>query len=150
MQKNPHAAVADFSLNLFDERACKKWLLEHAHPNGPACPECGRLLRNDKSLASWWKLDRVCCAGCKRYFTAFTGTMYQGTKLDPREIYAMTLFIALGVPANHIAAALRLSVTTVRNWITRFAIEQDIIDQEQLNLLTSSSAVQGDPERHDE
>ena len=53
-------------------------------PKEPTCPSCGRGARRlaDKSLSGWstWR-----CVGCRKRFTATTGTAIHSTKLPPSD-----------------------------------------------------------------
>lgn len=109
-----------FSPAVLDERICREWLLSVLHPGGAVCPGCGAVITSEKQLKTWRNLGRVSCGSCEKFFTAATGTILQGSKLDIRAVYSLALLFGFKVPIAQVARALTLSYSTVENWHSRF------------------------------
>lgn len=119
MQKTSNFINLDaghFSLELFNETECRSWILKQLHPEGAKCPNCGTPVISEKTLSTWAALGRVSCRSCSRFFTAATGTMIQGAKIDLRTLYCLALFLSLQVPVAKIVQILKVSHGTVTNW----------------------------------
>lgn len=112
----------NFTVELFDEKKCTAWILNKLHPTGAYCPRCKEPIESDKSLQNFWSLKRVYCRHCKKVFTALTGTMLNGIQMSLRSIFAMGVFIGLGVDRNTIAKLLKIHPETVRIWEGKFKI----------------------------
>lgn len=110
-------ALVYFDPDFFDEAACREWVISRLHPGGPACPGCGLKLDDDKSFRAG---KRCHCGRCGRWFTATTRTILEGTHLDFAQVYALALFIELGIPATRTASMLGISADTVRLWMKKF------------------------------
>ena len=102
----------DFPIvDLLDQGACYRKLLDLLHPDGLACPHCGdrdrlRVHRRDRAPILAYR-----CAACRRISTAFTGTVLQGTKRRPVELVLILRGIAQGVSTAQLARELGCSRT---------------------------------------
>jgi transposase-like protein len=75
-------------LDLMDEPACHRRLLDLLYPDGLTCPRCGGgrnryniHRRHDDSPVVDYR-----CRDCRRVFNLFTGTIWQGTHRSPAQI----------------------------------------------------------------
>ena len=61
-----------------DDKAAEAWFVEKRWPHGIACPNCG-----DTDVLHQAKHPQMSyrCKGCRKYFSAKTGTVMQGSKL---------------------------------------------------------------------
>jgi transposase-like protein len=97
----------DFPIvDLMDEDACYATVVEWLHPEGMACPRCGR---NDRRVVHRRGRAPVLdfrCGHCQRVFNAFTGTALRGAKRRPRELVLIVRGFAQGVPTAPLAREL--------------------------------------------
>ena len=100
----------DFPIgDLMDESACYDFLVDLLHPDGLACPRCGdhdhlKVHRRDRAPILAYR-----CTACRRIFTAFTGTVLQGTKRRPIELVLILRGIAQGASTARLARELGCS-----------------------------------------
>src|SRR5262249_9427888 len=81
------AGPMDFPLkDYLDEGACSRRLVALLHPNGLACPRCGRGQHLGVHSRHREPVLEYQCGDCGRVFNAWTGTTLQGTHRPPREI----------------------------------------------------------------
>lgn len=93
-------------IDLMDEDACYATVVEWLHPEGMACPKCGR---NDRMVVHRRGRAPVLdfrCGHCKRVFNAFTGTGLRGAKRRPSELVLIVRGFAQGVPTAQLAREL--------------------------------------------
>ena len=123
------SVIESFTVELFDERVCREWILNKLHPEGASCPGCGKPILSAKCLQNFWNLKRVFCKDCKKIFTALTGTMLNGIQMDLRTLFVMAVFLQLGADRKVIAKLLKIHPETVRFWEMKFkaweAMEKD-------------------------
>ena len=98
---------------------CRRGLIGLLHPGGGRCPGCGEPV-GEHQLDSWHGLKRLRCGRCGRFFTAASGTVLSGCKLDWRVVFLIAAFLALGLEVKVIARTLGVSEETVRLWRGRF------------------------------
>ena len=110
----------NFTVELFDERVCREWILNKLHPEGAFCPGCGKPILSAKCLQNFWSLKRVFCKDCKKIFTALTGTMLNGIQMDLRTLFVMAVFLQLGADRKVIAKLLKIHPETIRFWEMKF------------------------------
>jgi len=108
-----------FSPAVLNKKDCRSWILQRLHPDGATCPGCGAAIASEKVLFTWENMGRVSCRICSRFFTAATGTILQGAKLDIQTLYALALLLSLEIPIVKVAQALKVSYCTVSNWENR-------------------------------
>ena len=99
----------------FSERRCREWLINELNPGGVNCPSCGQA-QDSSRLQLVYSLKRIRCCSCGRKFSAFTGTVFEGTQLGPRQIVVMLMLMRMGRPNADIARAARISRSTVSRW----------------------------------
>lgn len=97
----------DFPItDLMDEDACYAKLIQWLHPQGFACPKCGR---DDRMAVHRRRRPPVLdfrCGHCHRVFNAFTGTSLHGVKRRPSELVLIVRGFAQGVPTAQLAREL--------------------------------------------
>jgi transposase-like protein len=97
----------DFPIaDLMDEDACYAKLLGWLHPDGLACPRCGRRDGLHVHRRHRVPLLDYRCKACRRVFNAFTGTALQGTQRRPVELVLIVRGFAQGVPTAQLAREL--------------------------------------------
>jgi transposase-like protein len=112
----PGEALAALTTAFLAPGPVRRWLIDRLHPRGPECPHCGLPVSGEARLEAFWDRRRLECPQCGRWFTAFSGTILQGCKLDEPTVYLLAVYLALGWDASRIAAALNISAETVRVW----------------------------------
>ncbi len=106
----------DFPLTaLMDEQACYDKLVSLLRPDGLCCPRCGgtdsvRVHGRDRTPVLRYRCHpQAAHPGCGRVFTAFTGTVLDGTDKSPSVILLLLRGFAQGVPTAKLARELNLS-----------------------------------------
>lgn len=89
---NAHEIMTAMTPDFLDRDFCSRWALNRLHPNGPACPWCGRFLEA-RAVERFFEMKQITCPACERKFTGKTGTVFNGIKADFRE--ALFLCFAL-------------------------------------------------------
>lgn len=117
------AAAKFFGSDLLKVEHVAFWTAAQLHPAGGRCPHCSAAIDGDR-LARFFELKQVRCPDCSKKFTALTGTLLNGSKLEPQDIYLIAVLSHLGVSASRIAAQLRCHVDTVINWQHHFQAQQ--------------------------
>lgn len=57
-------ALKALTVDFFNEKACRDYVLRRLHPDGPQCPGCGRRVNNEISINNFWELRRCECKHC--------------------------------------------------------------------------------------
>lgn len=123
-----------FNARFLKMEPCRDRILGRLHPQGAACPECTHSIKSEKMLKNFWTGRRCTCAHCKIRFTALSGTLFQGTHLNFKEIFLITFLLGLqaeGLNISSIAKAVGVSENTTRRWIKKFKIIEEIKNQEE-------------------
>jgi transposase-like protein len=105
-----------------DHDACLALLETMFHPRGLSCPACGCSARKRFGRTVSHGVPRYRCRACGRIYTVISGTIFSGTKLDPRRI-VLLLYLA-GIGADHalIARMLDIPVERVRSHLARVSL----------------------------
>jgi transposase-like protein len=93
-------------LDLMDESACYDFLVELLHPQGLACPGCGRIRGQAVHRCHREPVLDFRCTRCGRVYNAWTGTALQGTQKTPGQLVLLLRGIAQGVPTAQLAREL--------------------------------------------
>ena len=98
-------------IDLMDQPACYRRLLDLLHPGGLTCPRCGgghdRYTVHRRRRCS--PVVDYRCKGCRRVFNLFTGTAWQGARRSPAEVLLILRGFAQGVPTARLARELGVS-----------------------------------------
>lgn len=99
-----------------------RWLVTRLHPSGIWCPTCSADLgHSERRWQNWYALEQIRCNKCGKKFSAATGTILEGSKLEPREVYLLAFLLWLKIPTPRIADILKVDPATVRNWQLKFS-----------------------------
>ena len=116
----------DFPIaHLLDQDACYHKLVDLLHPDGLACPRCGR--RDGLKVHRRHRepvLDYRCPA-CGRVFNAWAGTILQGMQRRPAEILLILRGFAQGVTTARLARELgcdRMKLLSLRHRLQGHAL----------------------------
>ena len=107
----------------FSERRCREWLVSELHPEGAFCPSCGHDHNSESVLQLVYSLKRIRCRSCGRKFSAYSGTVFEHTRLGPRQIVAMLTLFRMGRSNAEIARAANMNRSTVSRWRYFFRAE---------------------------
>ena len=105
---------------LLDERESQAWVEKHFHPPGLRCPGCkappdqAREFRRHKRGFVDYR-----CHHCQRTYNLYTGTLFAGSKLEPRRVVLLVRGVCKGDPATVLAEELALSRQSGYRWRTR-------------------------------
>lgn len=116
-----------FSAELFDEDACRQWVLGRLHPAGAHCPGCDVLLQDKTTLANFRQGKRCYCKSCGRWFTAKTRTFLQGTQMEYRQIFLLAVlldFMETGITPERIGRCAGVSSNTVSFWHKKIKVAE--------------------------
>ena len=117
----PAEVGAEMCYELIKFAEVSRWLVTRLHPSGMWCPRCSADLGDSaQRWERWYALEQVRCPECGKKFTASTGTLLEGAKLEPREIFLLADYLDLDVPPKRIAARLKIDLATVRSWQQKF------------------------------
>jgi transposase-like protein len=124
----PAEVGAKFQFELLDRGEVCRWFVTRLHPQGFQCPNCSRDLTDSaRRLEKWESLEQVRCPHCLTKFTAKTGTLLEGCKLEPREVFLLANYLDLEVPPRRIAERLRVDIGTVRSWQQKFQALAEVV-----------------------
>lgn len=80
-----------------DVKKCAAWLCAEIHQGGlPACPQCGHA-PSGKPARTLGAGHRIKCPACKKGFTYWSSTIFEGAKITPAEFVLMRVAIAAGL-----------------------------------------------------
>lgn len=134
----------DFPLiDYLDEGACYRKLVELLHPDGLACPRCGR---PDRLGVHSRRRDPVLehrCGHCGRVFNAWTGTILRGTHRRPSRWLLILRGVAKGQPTaemarelgcdrKHLLALRRRLQEHVRTWSDRNPLGDAVVEADEM------------------
>ena len=134
----------DFPIaDLLDEDACYRRLVGLLHPDGLACPRCGRADRLGVHRRHRAPVLDYRCTACGRVFNAFTGTALHGTQRRPAEIVLILRGIAQGVPTARLARELgcdRMQLLALRHrlqgqaarWLDRNPLPDAAVEADEM------------------
>jgi transposase-like protein len=101
--------------DLLSQDESEKWILEHFHPQGLKCPECGlgvekayEFRRTQRSQLTVYR-----CQGCGCAYNLYSGTVFQQRHLTPPQVVLLLRGILKGEPSQTLAAELGLHYMTV-------------------------------------
>jgi transposase-like protein len=98
-------------LDLMDQPACYRTLLDLLHPEGLTCPRCAagpdRYAVHRRRRRS--PVVDYRCKGCRRVFNLFTGTAWQGTPRTPADILLILRGFIKGTATAELARELKAS-----------------------------------------
>jgi len=120
----PEEAARFFGMDLLKYGDINLWLVSQLHPGGARCPVCSVVVPPERQ-EKFFMFGQIRCT-CGKRFTARTGTPLDGSKLETREIYLLSVMTAWGVSVSIIAKTLACHVDTVTNWQSHFKAHQEL------------------------
>jgi transposase-like protein len=101
--------------DLLDQTDCESWLLDHFHPDGLTCPQCGAAVseahlfrRTKKSRLQVYRCNQCLCA-----YNLYTNTVFQQRHLTPQQVVLLLRGVLKGETSAEIAEELGVSDQTV-------------------------------------
>ncbi len=106
----------EFSItDLLDYDSSVAWIVQHFHPTGFNCPECGTSREQARIFRETEKSQLVVyrCNHCQSVYNLYTGTIFQQTHLTPMQVVLLMRGICKGETSQELAAELGLNYGTV-------------------------------------
>jgi transposase-like protein len=98
--------MIDFPIDeLMDEDVCHRYLMNKLHPDGLSCPHCGVVDRYTVKKNTWF--DGYRCKGCNKYYTMYTGTVFEKTRQPASKIVLLLRGFAKGESTARLGRELR-------------------------------------------
>ena len=106
--------------DLLDEQESDKWVKKYFHPRGLRCPGCDATARSARQFRrlKCGLLDYR-CQKCQSTYNLYTGTIFAGSNLEPRQVVLLLRGICKGEPSTVLAEELELSRRSVHKWRQR-------------------------------
>lgn len=105
---------------LLSDHASLRWIEKHFHPTGLRCPSCKgkptparEFRRTKRGLADYR------CRACETVYNLYSGTLFAGSKLQPRQTVLLGRGVCQGESSQPLAAELGLSRPSVHPWRQR-------------------------------
>jgi transposase-like protein len=109
----------DFPIvELLDDQASLAWLLKHFHPVGLRCPQCQASVEHARPFRQT-RRSRVPvyrCRDCQRVYNLYTGTVFEGTWLQPAQVLLLVRGVCKGEPGAMLARELGASRMTLHKY----------------------------------
>ena len=106
--------MIDFPIDeLMDEDVCHLYLLNRLHPDGLKCPHCGGEGRYTVKRNTWF--DGYSCTSCKRYYTMYTGTVFEKTRQSASKLVLILRGFAKGESTARMSRELHLDRENLLN-----------------------------------
>jgi transposase-like protein len=106
----------EFSItDLLDYENSVVWIIQHFHPAGFKCPECGAGREQARIFRETEKSQLVVyrCNHCQMAYNLYSGTIFQQTHLTPMQVVLLMRGICKGESSKELAAELGLNYGTV-------------------------------------
>lgn len=99
--------MIDFPIDeLMDEDVCHQYLMNKLHPAGLMCPYCGADERYTVKRNTWF--DGYKCKSCEKYYSMYTGTVFEKTRQPASKLVLILRGIAKGESTARISRELKL------------------------------------------
>jgi transposase-like protein len=97
-----------------------EWVEKYFHPKGLRCPDCGAPPQQAREFRTHKRgFVDYRCQKCQRPYNLYTGTLFAGSKLEPRRVVLLLRGVCKGEPATVLAEELSLSRQCVHRWRKR-------------------------------
>jgi len=115
----PREILGWFSAESLNLDWCRTVLIQELHPDGPACPYCGRPVESKAQILAFNEFRRLQCAGCDRWFKATTGTVLHRSGFSVSQVVLLAVLVALNLKTSLVAQIVGINPETVRRWRTK-------------------------------
>jgi transposase-like protein len=106
--------------DLLDEQQSVAWVEKYFHPRGLRCPGCGATPEQARQFRTRKRgLVDYRCRECPSAYNLYTGTVFSGSKLEPRRVLLLLRGVCKGEPSASLAEELGLSRQCVHRWRQR-------------------------------
>jgi transposase-like protein len=101
--------------NLLDRANCTQWIVEHFHPDGFGCPNCGAGVEQARKFRTTRRsqLTVYRCRQCNQTYNLYSGTVFEQHHLTPEQLVLLIRGILKGESSKTLASELQLSYQTV-------------------------------------
>ena len=106
----------DFPItDLMSEKASTEWVMEHFHPQGLGCPDCGAAWAEASEFRTTRKSELTVyrCRRCRGIYNLYSGTIFEARHLRPGQGVLLVRGVLKGESATTLARELSMSRTTV-------------------------------------
>lgn len=92
-----------------------QWILQHFHPQGLMCPNCGEAVANASVFRATTKsqLTVYRCRACHTAYNLYTGTIFQQRHFTPQQVVLFLRGVLKGEASITVAAELKVSPQTI-------------------------------------
>ena len=106
--------------DLLADQESLEWVAQYFHPKGLRCPGCGATTQQAREFRIHKRgFGDYRCQNCQRTYNLYTGTLFAGSKLEPRRVVLLVRGVCKGEPATVLAEELSLSRQCVHRWRKR-------------------------------
>jgi|SRR5690606_8351469 len=118
--------MIDFPIDeLLDEDVCHRYLLNRLHPQGLKCLHCGNDGRYTVKKNKWF--DGYKCTSCKKYYTMYSGTVFEKTRQSASKLVLILRGISKGESTARLSRELGLDRENLLN--LRHRIQHNLFEQ---------------------
>jgi transposase-like protein len=105
---------------LLSDQASMGWIEKHFHPPGLRCPCCNAKKTQAREFRRTKRgLVDYRCRRCETVYNLYSGTLFCGSNLQPRQAVLLVRGVCKGESAQTLAAELGLSRQSVQTWRKR-------------------------------
>lgn len=120
--------------DLLDERESVEWVEAYFHPHGLRCSECDATTEQARRFRARKRgLVDHRCQHCQHAYNLYTGSIFAGSKPDPRRVVLLLRGVCKGGPSTVLSQELGLSRRCVHRWRKRI--------QEKAHAILSQDAL---------
>jgi transposase-like protein len=96
--------------DLLDEQQSVAWVEKYFHPKRLRCPGCGATTKDAREFRTHRRgFVDYRCRKCQSTYNLYTGTIFAGSNLEPRQVVLLLRGVCKGEPATVLAEELVLS-----------------------------------------
>ena len=133
--------MIDFPIDeLMDEDVCRCYLLNRLHPDGLKCPHCGCEDRYTVKRNTWF--DGYKCTSCKKYYTMYSGTVFEKTRQPASKLVLVLRGISKGESTARMSRELKLDRQHLLN--LRHRIQHNLSERLASGQQTSEEGFEAD------
>jgi len=101
--------------NLLSPSESTQWILQHFHPQGLICPNCGDSVANASRFRMTKKSQLIVyrCRKCNTAYNLYTNTIFQQRHFTPQQVVLFMRGVLKGEASTTLAAELKVSPQTL-------------------------------------
>jgi len=117
----PHDAARSIGPNMFDEVACRHWVIAAIRSDHIECPSCGVRLTHSE-VTRLMDDKSITCSACGIKSSPRSGTILEGSTLSDQQIVFILALLFWDIPVCQIATMAGCAPQTVYNWRNRLHV----------------------------